>query len=151
VPTELEEITRSVNEVLGKIASAPIPELVAEVREVVGRLDSLMTSPEAVGTLMALQQSAEDLQTLLRTADGELGPLAQSLQQTSALLSRTLGTADETLLSINRTLGEDSRFRYDLTVLLQELTTASRSIRGLTEYLERHPEALIHGKAGTQQ
>jgi paraquat-inducible protein B len=151
VPTELEEITRSVNEVLGKVASAPIPELVAEVRGVVGRLDALMTSPEAVGTLTALRQSAEDLQTLLRTADSELGPLAQSLERTSGSLSQTLDTADETLLSINRTLGEDSRLRYDLAVMLRELTTAARSIRGLTEYLERHPEALIHGKAGAPQ
>jgi paraquat-inducible protein B len=150
VPTELEEITRSVNEVLGKIASAPIPELVAEVRGVVGRLDALVTSPEAVGTLVALRQSAEDLQALLRTADSELGPLAKSLQQTSNSLSQTLGTADETLGSLNRTLGEDSRLRYDLSVMLQELATASRSIRGLTEYLERHPEALIRGKSGTQ-
>jgi paraquat-inducible protein B len=30
--------------------------------------------------------------------------------------------------------------------LLVELTDATRSIKALTDYLERHPEALIKGK-----
>jgi len=31
---------------------------------------------------------------------------------------------------------------------MKELKNAARSIRVLAEYLERHPEALIHGKGG---
>ena len=34
-----------------------------------------------------------------------------------------------------------------MNVLLKELTGAARSIRGLADYLERHPEALLRGKA----
>ena len=151
VPADMEEIARSVNEVLGKIASAPIPELLEEVRSVVAKLDALVGSPEAAGTLIALRQIAEDMQKVLRTADTQIGPLAESLKRSADTVSGTLGTADATLASINRTIGEDSRLRYDLGVMLRELATASRSIRGLTDYLERHPEALIHGKAGAQQ
>ncbi len=151
VPTEIEEFTRSVGEVLDKVARAPIPELVEELRGVVTKLDALVGSPEAIGTLVALQQSAEDLRKLLRTADAEFGPLAQSLRQTADSAAGTLGTAERTLDSIDRTFGEESRLRYDLGVMLRELAAASRSIRGLTEYLERHPEALIHGKTGGQQ
>jgi paraquat-inducible protein B len=61
VPADMEEIARSVNEVLGKIASAPIPELVEEVRSVVGKVDLLVASPEAAGALIALHKAAEDL------------------------------------------------------------------------------------------
>ncbi|HXV26229.1 MAG TPA: MlaD family protein [Alphaproteobacteria bacterium] len=151
VPTEIEELTRSVNEVLGKIAQAPIPELVEEVRGVVGKLDGLVGSPEMTGALLALQQSAEDLRKLLRTADAEFGSLAKSLKRTADSAAGALDTADATLTSMNRTFGEESRLRYDLGVTLKELAAASRSIRSLTEYLERHPEALIHGKRGAQQ
>jgi len=31
---------------------------------------------------------------------------------------------------------------------LQELAAAARSIRILAEYLEQHPESLVHGKTG---
>ena len=36
---------------------------------------------------------------------------------------------------------------YDLTTALEELSEAARSIRVLTAYLERHPDALIMGKS----
>jgi paraquat-inducible protein B len=45
-------------------------------------------------------------------------------------------------------IGADSQIRYDLTQLMKELTEAARSIRLLASYLERHPDALIRGKAG---
>jgi paraquat-inducible protein B len=32
--------------------------------------------------------------------------------------------------------------------MMKELRSAARSIRVLTDYLERHPEALIRGKSG---
>jgi paraquat-inducible protein B len=31
---------------------------------------------------------------------------------------------------------------------LQEVDRAARSVRVLTDYLERHPEAILHGKKG---
>jgi hypothetical protein len=34
----------------------------------------------------------------------------------------------------------------DLEALVEELSEAARSIRVLTDYLERHPEALLRGK-----
>jgi len=36
----------------------------------------------------------------------------------------------------------------NLASMLEELAAAARSIRGLADYLERHPEALVHGKGG---
>jgi paraquat-inducible protein B len=36
--------------------------------------------------------------------------------------------------------------QQDLRQALQELTRAAASLRVLTDYLERHPEAIIRGK-----
>ena len=60
---------------------------------------------------------------------------------------RTLAKAQTTLDSINGILDERSPFREDLHVLIQELGAAARSIRVLSDYLERHPEALLKGKS----
>ena len=38
----------------------------------------------------------------------------------------------------------------DLRNALEELAASARSIRALTDYLERHPEALLHGKSGAK-
>jgi len=36
--------------------------------------------------------------------------------------------------------------QYELAETLKELGAAARSLRNMADYLERHPEALLHGK-----
>jgi paraquat-inducible protein B len=144
VPTDIEQITRSVNQVLDKVASARIPELVDELRAVVGDINKLVSSPDTAGTLVALRQSAESLHQTMETANTEIGPLVQSLR-------RMADTATTTLSSVDSAIGQDSRIRYDLGAALKELVTAARSIRVFADYLERHPESLIRGKGGPAQ
>ena len=54
--------------------------------------------------------------------------------------------ADSTLGGLEGMVGEDSGVRHELYTALKELSAAARSIRTLADYLERHPEALLHGK-----
>ena len=51
-----------------------------------------------------------------------------------------LNNADATLV------GKDAPAQQDLRDALQEITRAARSLRVLTDFLERHPESLIRGK-----
>ena len=60
----------------------------------------------------------------------------------------TLRNADTALGSVDGLVGVNSQLRSDTSTLIAELTSAARSIRALTTYLERHPEALIRGKSG---
>ena len=53
---------------------------------------------------------------------------------------RVLKNADATLV------GKDAPAQQELREALQEITRAARSLRVLTDFLERHPEALIRGK-----
>ena len=123
VPAELEAITRSVNQVLSKIADAQIPELVTDLRHTVQGLDSLVSSPEIMGTLKALSQTAN-------------------------AATVTLGNANVALKSVDSLAGTNSQLRRDTSVLMEELTGAARSISTLADYLERHPESLLRGKSG---
>jgi paraquat-inducible protein B len=43
-------------------------------------------------------------------------------------------------------VGKDAPAQQDLRDALQEIARAARWPRVLTDYLERHPEALIRGK-----
>jgi paraquat-inducible protein B len=45
--------------------------------------------------------------------------------------------------------GSNSQVRRDLTDLIRQLQDTARSIRLLADFVERHPEAMIRGKAGT--
>jgi paraquat-inducible protein B len=136
VPAQMEALEASVTTVLGKLAALPLPELIDDLRATVQGIDTLVTSPETVGTVAALNQTAVRLGGLAATLDGQLGPLLTQTQST--------------LASADGLVGANSQARYDLNTLLKELTGAARSIRVFTDYLERHPDALIRGKTGAQ-
>lgn len=65
----------------------------------------------------------------------------QGLQNLLKRVEKTLDNADATLL------GPDAPAQQELRDALAEFTRAARSIRVLMDYLERHPESPIRGKA----
>ena len=149
VPSDLEEIRRSVEQVLANIASLPLEGLVADLRQAIQNADRLIASPELMQSVVSLNKTLDDIQVLVRNVDGKGVPMLASIHDTSQAAKAALLQAKSTLVSADGFVGEKSEVRYDLSVLMKELTEAARSIRFLTEYLERHPEALIRGKAGT--
>jgi paraquat-inducible protein B len=136
VPAQLEALEASVTAVLSKLAALPLPELVEDLRRTIQGVDALVSSPDTKQAVTALNQAAVRLDGLIGTLDQRVGPL---LIQAQSVLASTDGL-----------VGANSQARYDLNALLKELTGAARSIRVFADYLERHPEALLRGKAGAQ-
>ena len=56
--------------------------------------------------------------------------------------------AEVALENIRSLTDKNSPDRHQLNTMLKELSAAARAIRNWASYLERHPEALIRGKAG---
>jgi len=58
-----------------------------------------------------------------------------------------LRNLDGAVVNINRSyLDPNSAILKKLTKLMDELGKTSRSIKHLSDYLERHPESIIRGK-----
>jgi paraquat-inducible protein B len=57
-----------------------------------------------------------------------------------------LKQATRTVATAENTISSKSKLNHDVTKTLQELTAAARAIRLAFELLQRHPEALFHGK-----
>lgn len=68
------------------------------------------------------------------------------VRKTLANLDATLTSATDTLNQARTLLKSNADLGDTLTNTLQELSRAAQSLRVLADYLERHPEALIHGK-----
>ena len=58
----------------------------------------------------------------------------------------TLKQTEQTMALIQTMLQNNAKLGYDMNSTLKELHAAARSLRILSDYLERHPEALIRGK-----
>lgn len=85
---------------------------------------------------LPLRASVEEFNKFFRTLNAELPVILPQLRQTADNLNKIVaanrGASAETLNNFNRTLSNVSE--------------AAKSMRNLTDYLERHPEALLKGK-----
>jgi len=117
----------------------PLQQLVASVQNIIDRLEKIPTD-----------EIGRDVKTVLESANNNLrkteAMFGQINENTLPELTRTLEKVRTSLGEIEKGYGADSGTNRDLRKALDELSEAARSIRVLTEYLQRHPESLIRGK-----
>jgi paraquat-inducible protein B len=126
-----------------------VPELEGKVASILAKLDKLPY--EAIGndietTLETLNKAIEDVDKAVNHIDADVTP---TLKPAILEFRRALASADRVLKDTDATLlGKDAPGQQELRDALQEVTRAARSVRVLSDYLERHPEALLKGKTG---
>jgi paraquat-inducible protein B len=76
-----------------------------------------------------------------------LGAIGKDLTRTLGTLDKTIVEAEATLGTIKHMFAADAPLSQEMQRTLVELAEAARTLRVLTDYLDRHPEALIRGKA----
>jgi paraquat-inducible protein B len=129
------------------VIPSTLPDIENKLTSILAKLDRLPL--EAIGNdlrkdLQALHQTLEDASKLLNRVDGEVVP---ALKTTLDEARRTLAATERVMKGAEATLvGPNAAGQQELREALQEVARAARSLRVLTDYLERHPEALIRGK-----
>ena len=96
--------------------------------------------------LQRVEAEVATLNALIVKTEAEVGSVAASVKSASEQARDTLEKAKATLGAVSGTADGDSRLGYELVKTLQDLGSASRSLRTLTDALDRHPEALLKGK-----
>ncbi|MCF7983859.1 MAG: MlaD family protein [Thiohalocapsa sp.] len=145
--SDLRETVERLNATLAQ-AETMLSNLDRRLASVGSRADETLTEYRNLATGLQgqlqplagqLQATAADIADLARGLDAGIAPLSEAaleaLQETGAAMRAVSGLA-----------GEGSGTRHELDRLLAEATRAARSLRTLTDYLERHPEALLQGK-----
>ncbi|MDX1814488.1 MAG: MlaD family protein [Thermodesulfobacteriota bacterium] len=117
----------------------PLEQMIASVEEIVNRLKKIPT--DEIGR--DVKTAVESLDNVLRRTDAMVGHINEKVLPE---LAETLKKLQTSLAEIEKGYGADSSTNQDLRKALDELSEAARSIRVLTEYLQRHPESLIRGK-----
>lgn len=84
----------------------------------------------------SLRDSLVSMDKLLKQFDTELAPEARQL----------LSEARKTLDAANQAMAADSPVTQDARQTLEEVERTARSLRALSDYLQRHPESLIRGR-----
>jgi paraquat-inducible protein B len=123
VPSTLTDLEAKVTGILAKLDKIPYEAIGADVKKTLETLNQTIEQIN-VGITPGLKSAIAELQRVLKSTQ------------------RLIKSTDATLL------GTDAPGQLELRNSLQEVARAARSVRVLSDYLERHPEALLRGKTG---
>ncbi len=136
----LDDLTAQAGQILAKVNSLPIEQIGKNVGQMTMRLNSLLASPDLTEGLAHLKSTLKEVDQMLADVQPKVGPLIDKLNSAAAQLSDTARLA-------HRLLDDEGGSESDSVVeTIRQLNEAARSVHTLTDYLGRHPEALIRGK-----
>ena len=143
--TGVDDVTTTANQILEKVNQVPIAEIGQNLRQITGRFRTLVSSPEVDDSLHKLDSTLTSVDQIAREAKPQVGPLIVKLNKVADEVSATASAARGMLN------GDGADQDSSLPDALRQLTEAARSIRSLADYLGRHPEAVLKGKAKDAQ
>ncbi len=148
VPTPLEELESALTDILAKIQRLPLEKMGANLQQSLTALkqtaveSAKLTRNLNTHALPEVTATFKQIQRTLATAEKALA----ATEKTIASAERTMVAAEKTIVTTGKSVAKDSPLQQEVRRMLKELSAAARSLRMLTDYLERHPESLLKGK-----
>jgi paraquat-inducible protein B len=153
IPTKLEAVQEDAARALAKFDSIDFQALVVSLTDAAKSIKTLTSSPQITATLASLDKAAVNLNgtlTSVRLAvdnvNGRFGPLVENLRRNSDEVNLTLNETRAALSNLQESLEPDSPLLVRLNQALDQLTTTSRSVGELTDYLQENPSSLVRGR-----
>jgi paraquat-inducible protein B len=171
IPTPMEELAKTIEELnldelakkfgnaiggIDKFVNSPaLGESIVSLAQGLKSIDKLARNidsrSEAVfssvkSTSDAATAALVQAKETLAMQEGVPGEIASDLRDTLKAGRLTLEASQKAVESVQQIAAQNGNLGYELNRSLEQMTALSRSMRSLSDYLERHPEALIKGK-----
>lgn len=167
VPTTVDEIRNTADEILNRARQLPLEDMMRNLADTLSEMRALLQADDTKKSLAALAKSLQETQKLMAVLNSQLGPLMANANGTLSTTRNTLTdfnkellpvlkAAEQSLTAATQVLNESRGTLNAVETLaspdsqlgqaLLEMRNASRSLKDLTESLERQPQSLIYGK-----
>ncbi|OAI01795.1 mammalian cell entry protein [Methylomonas methanica] len=167
VPTTVDEIRNTADEIFNRVRQLPLEEITKNMADTLNSMHGLLESDDTKKSMAALAKSLQETQRLMSSLNDQIGPLMvnansaltetrTTLQDFNKELLPVLKAAEQSLNAATKMMeGSQNALTAVETMAapdaqlgktLVEMRNAARSLRDLTESLERRPESLIYGK-----
>ncbi|HAJ27055.1 MAG TPA: hypothetical protein DCG53_07400 [Syntrophus sp. (in: bacteria)] len=173
IPTQYEQLTKALQDLPLKDMVQKLDKIISGIEGGVNSKDTqegvkslAKAAKEAEGLIKKMNEQLGPTITDLRAAseaargtfrqaektlamnEGVPGQVAAKAKDTLDQAKGTLKKMDDSLAALNRFTQENTEVSFQLGDTLREFSNIARSLRALTDYLERHPEAILRGKKG---
>ncbi len=162
VPKTIQQIKAKVARIIDRMDKMPIEAIGRDLRDTIHGLKTIATSPELTRSVENLDAALVETREVMSALSEKVTPqleatLAEGQLMLSELRTRvtpqlaaTLDEARQAMANAGEILNTDSPLQNRMNSALDEITRASRSLRQLMDYLERHPESIISGKGSEE-
>ena len=160
IPPTVDEVLGSMETIIKKLGQLPLEAIAEDLAGSLAEIHRLVGSEDARKSQLALAKSLDSAQRILAEMDKRMPELMKNLSsagEDAALAAHAMRSytkpvmvaAENTLKSTQEAAENVADVTSDDAALestLVALDRAARSIRNLTDYLERHPDSLLFGK-----
>jgi paraquat-inducible protein B len=137
LPSVAGELEKDVTEIVANLKKLPLDRIGQELLGTVQGTNQLANSTDVKAAVRSLDLALKDVHQLAQNTDKQIVKLGSTVEKSLAGAVKVLEQVEP-----------GAPMAADLSDALEELAASARSIRALTDYLERHPESLLHGKGG---
>ncbi|MBF6560085.1 MAG: MCE family protein [Candidatus Binataceae bacterium] len=154
LPTVFELAQSTANRLVKQLDQVQLDLLVTTATQALAAVRDLASSPDLKAAMVSLRatsasldRTADSLRVLSDNLDRQVAPMAHSVEKTAQTADATLLKAQLTLDQINNALAPNAPLLYQANRTLTDVDDAARSLRQLTDYINRNPGALVRGRS----
>ena len=125
-----------------EIVVADIEKTLQDTRYLIARIDR-----QVEPLTREIIAAAGDARQVIREIGAEVGPVLVQLTDSLGTAQRTLAGLERVMANLKDITAENSPLLYRVNEAMMETAAAAMNLRVLADYLNRHPEALLHGKS----
>ncbi|HEU0070722.1 MAG TPA: MlaD family protein [Alphaproteobacteria bacterium] len=169
VRSSFSEIRATFGDLVADIRKLPIEEMMTKFSATLINLDKLVidmntlvnTTNAAVGNLdqrtgqalspvpemlRSMDRAARDVSKLASDVNAQVPGVSQRLVGAIEQLNATLMQAEQAMGSVQSGFGDGSQLNYQASRALEDIREAATALRGLADYLQQNPNAILTGK-----
>lgn len=148
---DLQELNTNINELLvstrTQMDELNTKAISKSITETADEIKNFVASEEFKESVLAMRGAFEEVRDTAESFNLSDGPLATAIDTWTKQITETLASLDNLTKDASSLLEPGSDVRYEFESMLRELGRAARSIRLLSDYLERNPSALLTGRS----
>ncbi len=146
-PNSLSNITNSLVTLLSKLKRLPLEEMGEHLLKFSEGMDKLVNNPGVQQSAEALGQVLDELNELMVTLNQKAPGIMNDLGTLSTDARKMLVQVEKVFQVLEKSVSDQGSMGGELARTMRELNAAARAVKGVAEYLERHPESLLQGKS----
>jgi paraquat-inducible protein B len=148
---DLQELSQNINALLvaatTQIEALDTQGISESITDTAEEIQGFVGSDEFKRSVVAMRKAFEEVSDTAASFNLERGPLSETIDTWTTQISETLAGLDQLTYDASVLIQPGSDMRHEFENTLRELGRAARSIRLLSEYLERNPNALLTGRS----